>query len=95
MILAPYVAVFHTVVSNRKACLAGTHHGAVSKKHLQAYLNEFVFRFNRRMNEQAAFQTILGVASRVRGPELDQLYVDQGGAGGWAHPDPPGKRSSR
>ena len=74
--------VFHTVVSNLKAWLAGTHHGAVSKKHLQAYLNEYIFRFNRRMNEQAAFQAILGVASRVRGPELDQLYVDPGRPGG-------------
>ena len=27
---------------------AGTHHGAVSAKHLQAYLDEYVFRFNRR-----------------------------------------------
>ena len=26
----------------------GTHHGAVSPKHLPAYLDEFVFRFNRR-----------------------------------------------
>jgi hypothetical protein len=26
----------------------GTHHGAVSKKHLQAHLDEYVFRFNRR-----------------------------------------------
>ena len=26
----------------------GTHHGAVSKEHLDAYLDEFVFRFNRR-----------------------------------------------
>ena len=26
----------------------GTHHGAVSKKHLPAYLDEYVFRFNRR-----------------------------------------------
>jgi hypothetical protein len=26
----------------------GTHHGAVRPKHLQRYLDEFVFRFNRR-----------------------------------------------
>ena len=31
-----------------KRWLLGTHHGAVSKKHLPAYLDEFVFRFNRR-----------------------------------------------
>ncbi len=26
----------------------GTHHGAISAKYLQAYLDEFVFRYNRR-----------------------------------------------
>jgi ISXO2-like transposase domain len=26
----------------------GTHHGRIEPRHLQAYLNEFVFRFNRR-----------------------------------------------
>jgi transposase-like protein len=31
-----------------KRWLLGTHHGAVSTKHLQAYLDEYVFRFNRR-----------------------------------------------
>jgi transposase-like protein len=38
----------HLVFSLAKRWLLGTHHGAVSKKHLQAYLDEFVFRFNRR-----------------------------------------------
>jgi transposase-like protein len=31
-----------------KRWLLGTHHGAVSSKHLPAYLDEFTFRFNRR-----------------------------------------------
>ena len=31
-----------------KRWLLGTHHGAVSTKHLPAYLDEYVFRFNRR-----------------------------------------------
>ena len=31
-----------------KRWLLGTHHGAVRPKHLQAYLDEYVFRFNRR-----------------------------------------------
>ena len=31
-----------------KRWLLGTHHGAVSKKHLPACLEELVFRFNRR-----------------------------------------------
>ena len=38
----------HLVFSLAKRWLLGTHHGAVSAKHLPAYLDEFVFRFNRR-----------------------------------------------
>jgi transposase-like protein len=38
----------HLVFGLVKRWLLGTHHGAVSKKHLQAYLDEHVFRFNRR-----------------------------------------------
>ncbi len=38
----------HLVFGLTKRWLLGTHHGAVSKKHLPAYLDEFVFRFNRR-----------------------------------------------
>ena len=37
----------HTIVSNAKAFIAGTFHG-LDAKHLQAYLNEFCYRFNRR-----------------------------------------------
>src|SRR5919106_403276 len=39
--------VIHLVFGLAKRWLLGTHHGAVSKKHLPAYLDEFVFRFNR------------------------------------------------
>jgi len=38
----------HLVFGLAKRWLLGTHHGAVSSKHLPAYLDEFVFRFNRR-----------------------------------------------
>jgi transposase-like protein len=38
----------HLVFGLAKRWLLGTHHGAVRKKHLPAYLDEFVFRFNRR-----------------------------------------------
>jgi transposase-like protein len=38
----------HRVISLLKTWLAGTHHGAVSHKHLDYYLDEFTFRFNRR-----------------------------------------------
>jgi transposase-like protein len=38
----------HRVASLLKRWLLGTHHGAVTDHHLDAYLDEFVFRFNRR-----------------------------------------------
>ena len=38
----------HLVFGLAKRWLLGTHHGGVSTKHLQAYLDEYVFRFNRR-----------------------------------------------
>jgi transposase-like protein len=38
----------HRVISLLKRWLIGTHQGAVSQKHLDCYLDEFTFRFNRR-----------------------------------------------
>ena len=38
----------HFAVSLFKRCWIGTYHGAVSPKHLQVYLDEFEFRYNRR-----------------------------------------------
>ena len=38
----------HLVISLLKRWLLGTHQGAVSRKHLDYYLDEFTFRFNRR-----------------------------------------------
>lgn len=38
----------HLVASLVKRWLLGTHQGAVSKEHLDYYLDEFTFRFNRR-----------------------------------------------
>jgi transposase-like protein len=38
----------HRVASLCKRWLLGTHQGSVDEAHLPAYLNEFVFRFNRR-----------------------------------------------
>jgi transposase-like protein len=38
----------HLVISLLKRWLLGTHQGAVSREHLDYYLDEFTFRFNRR-----------------------------------------------
>ena len=41
----------HIVISNLKRFLLGTYHGAVRPLRLQEYLDEFVYRFNRRLWE--------------------------------------------
>jgi transposase-like protein len=42
----------HRVASLLKRWLLGTHQGRVSAEHLDAYLNEFTFRFNRRRSRR-------------------------------------------
>jgi transposase-like protein len=77
--------MIHLVFSNLKAWLLGTHHG-VSSQHLPAYLDEFVFRFNRRFYPMTAFASALGIGARVAGPTYDALYN-----GRWHHSDTPAK----
>jgi transposase-like protein len=45
---AKLLPAVHRVASLAKRWLLGTHQGSVDDAHLPAYLNEFVFRFNRR-----------------------------------------------
>ncbi len=54
----------HRTISNLKTWLRGTYRG-VSEHQLQAYLDEFVFRFNRRRTPMAAFQTLLGIGANL------------------------------
>ena len=42
----------HRVASLLQRWLVGTHQGRVSHEHLDAYLNEFTFRFNRRRSRR-------------------------------------------
>jgi transposase-like protein len=49
-------------IGNLQQWLVGTHHG-VSRGQLQVYLDEFVFRHNRRQQPMAAFQTVLGLGT--------------------------------
>ena len=62
----------HRVASLLKRWILGTHQGSVDPVHLQAYLEEFIFRFNRRTSrsrglvfrrllEQAMVTPILGL----------------------------------
>ncbi len=62
----------HRVISNLKTWLQGTHRG-VSKEHLQVYLDEYVFRFNRRRTPMAAFQTLLGLGGQQQAATYRQI----------------------
>jgi transposase-like protein len=62
----------HRAVSNLKSWLRGTHRG-VSSDHLQVYLDEFVFRFNRRGSPMAAFQTLLGLGALQSPTTYEQI----------------------
>ncbi len=54
----------HRVASLSKRWLLGTHQGSVGNAHLQSYLDEFVFRFNRRNSHSRglAFYRVLELA---------------------------------
>jgi len=59
---ASVVPLADRAVGNVQQWLIGTYHG-VSKAQLQVYLDEFVFRHNRRRQPTAAFQTLLGLGT--------------------------------
>jgi transposase-like protein len=62
----------HTVASNAKAFLLGTFHG-IGKKHLQQYLNEFCYRFNRRQWEGQLFDRLVRACATSSGITYAQL----------------------
>ena len=72
----PVVPLADRAIGNLQQWLIGTYHG-VSKAQLQVYLDEFVFRTNRRGQPMAAFQTLLGLGTgraptpyeRIRGAQ--------------------------
>lgn len=51
----------HRVFSLLKRWSLGTYHG-LRRKHVDTYLNEFVFRYNRRFYRHVSFETLLGLA---------------------------------
>jgi len=64
----------HRAISNLKSWLRGTHRG-VSSSHLQVYLDEYVFRFNRRGTPMAAFQTLLGLGTQHEPTTYHQILA--------------------
>lgn len=54
----------HVVIGNAKAFIEGTYHG-LSIRYLQAYLDEFCYRFNRRRNPNELFSRLLNACVSV------------------------------
>jgi len=68
----------HWTTSLTKRWLLGTHAGAVAPKHLQAYLDEFVFRHNRRKTKGVGRIAARLIESLVMcGPITMRAIVDQ------------------
>jgi transposase-like protein/predicted RNA-binding Zn-ribbon protein involved in translation (DUF1610 family) len=69
----------HLVLSLLKRWLGGTHQGAVAPLHLQAYLDEFSFRFNRRLSRYRGnlFYRLMQQAVTTRPPAVKALYVSK------------------
>lgn len=65
----------HKVASLLKRWLLGTHQGAVSHEHLDYYLDEFTFRFNRRTSRHRGklFYRLLQNAVQIEPTKFNQL----------------------
>jgi hypothetical protein len=69
----------HRVVSLLKRWLIGTHQGAVSRKHLNYYLDEFTFRFNRRRSASRGKIFFRLVQQAVNVEPIPYAKIIQGG----------------
>lgn len=69
--LLPWV---HRVISNAKSVVRGAHRG-VSEKHLQAYLSEICYRFNRRYWERELFDRLVMACTSTKTITYNELIV--------------------
>ena len=68
-IVLPWI---HRVFANFKRWALGTYHG-VRAPHLRRYLEEFVFRWNRRRHMKSSFDMLLGIAAGLPHAGYQQL----------------------
>jgi predicted RNA-binding Zn-ribbon protein involved in translation (DUF1610 family)/transposase-like protein len=69
---AQHLPLVHLAISLAKTFILGTYHG-VSRKHLQKYLDEFCYRFNRRFKESQLHESLIRaciLASPISYPAL-------------------------
>jgi hypothetical protein len=70
----------HRVFANLKRWALGVYHGLRHGAHIKAYLDEFVFRFNRRKRRPAGFRTLLRIAMKTK-PETYKMLTKPETAG--------------
>jgi transposase-like protein len=70
----------HRVASLLKRWLGSTHQGSVEADHLQAYLDEFTFRFNRRKARSRGllFYRLLELATATAPARYEDIVADPG-----------------
>jgi len=69
--LLPWV---HRVFANLKRLALGVYHG-FRRKHIQAYLDEFVFRWNRRRHYRSAFHTLMRIGLMIKPTSYNALIM--------------------
>lgn len=72
-----YLPLISRVTTNLKTWIDGTFHG-VRKKHLQAYLNEYMFRFNRRFHRGVSFRSLISIGMLNPGLTYQEIYDARG-----------------
>ena len=72
-IVLPWV---HRAFANLKTWTLGVYHG-LRRQHLQSYLDEFVFRFNRRRSRHAAFRSNLGIGRAINPATYKMLITPE------------------
>lgn len=75
----PVLPRVHRAISNFKTWLRGTHR-SVGNEHLQVYLDEFTFRYNRRSSPMAAFQSLLGLGAQQAPATYRQIVAHDPGS---------------
>jgi hypothetical protein len=68
-----YLPMVSRVTANLKTWIDGTFHGVMAK-HLQTYLNEYMFRFNRRFYRGVSFRSLINIAILKVGLTYRQVY---------------------
>ncbi len=79
----------HTVLSLVKRWVAGTLQGSVSPEHLQAYLDEWVFRFNRRRSRSRGLLFYRLMSQAVTAEPITYRDLRKAGRVRSAPPPPP------